>query len=198
MMEFFLTNSTTHFKLDREVNLEEAILFGGGLITHSKKVIRGNKCLGFDSVNFRVPLSSRRTATAIIHRTGSVILVGAKTFEDIKEASFNVSIWFQSGIKNARISNLCATLNVNRYINLYKLEKFIKENPEENTSSFYEPELFPGISYRYTGFGTKCHCTIYSTGKIMITGVKNVGQLEFTKDKLLCLLTNFGLNKVQF
>ena len=197
-MAYVITNSTTHFKLNHAVDFEHAIQTSGGLIKHTNKVLEGKISHGFDSIKFRVPLSSLNKATGILYRSGKVLLVGAKTWDDILESCLNITIWFGCGLSDCRISNLCAKMDMQKYINLYKLGEFILKNPEPNTTMVYEPELFPALNYKYNGFSTNCHCVIYSSGKVLITGVKNIGQLEFTSQKIECLFMNFWKNESKY
>jgi len=118
---------------------------------------------------------------------GKVICTGAKKIEDIEFSIKEVVNKIKSiGIKiksktEIEIQNIVASLDLNKELNLSFISK---ELMLENTS--YEPDQFPGLVYKMDDTGAVL--LIFSTGKIVCVGVKNLEDaskvIEMMKEKI--------------
>eukprot|EP01038_Epipyxis_sp_PR26KG_P015946 gene15946-21636_t len=114
--------------------------------------------------------------TALIFASGKMIVTGAKNLED----SVNAAKKFTSIIQkvgyptvrytNYKIQNMTATCDVGFPI---RLEGLIYAH---STNATYEPELFPGLIYRMAD--PKVVLLIFVSGKIVITGAKDVNSIQ--------------------
>ena len=69
-------------------------------------------------------------------------------------------------LSNLRVVTMSAVHTTSHPLNLERVAKEI--------NALYEPELFPAVMFkRY-----KIHFTCFSTGKVIVTGVKSTSQLE--------------------
>jgi transcription initiation factor TFIID TATA-box-binding protein len=118
---------------------------------------------------------------------GKVICTGAKKIEDIEYSLKEVVNKIKSiGVKtktktNMEIQNIVASFNLEKELNLSIISKALML---ENTS--YEPDQFPGLVYNMEDLGAIL--LIFSTGKIVCTGVKNFEDaskaIEIMKEKI--------------
>jgi transcription initiation factor TFIID TATA-box-binding protein len=118
---------------------------------------------------------------------GKVICTGAKKIEDIEYSLKEVvnkikSIGVKTKIKtNIEIQNIVASFNLEKELNLSIISKALML---ENTSN--EPDQFPGLVYNMEDLGAIL--LIFSTGKIVCTGVKNFEDaskaIEIMKEKI--------------
>lgn len=123
---------------------------------------------------------------------GKVICTGAKKIEDIEYSLKEVVNKIKSiGVKtktktNIEIQNIVASFELEKELNLSIISKGLML---ENTS--YEPDQFPGLVYNIEELGAIL--LIFSTGKIICTGVKNFEDaskaIEIMKDKILSIGT---------
>ena len=119
--------------------------------------------------------------TVLIFNSGSLILMGCKTIDDlfltcndiIKELRHigynNITIY------NLKVTNYCAAMNLNERINL---EKIANCYPKESS---LEMEIFPGLKLTMNNI----KYTIHYNGKFFGTGFKSIRQInkKFTKMK---------------
>ena len=127
--------------------------------------------------------------TALVFRTGKMVVTGAKSESDCKYggrkfAKILQKVGFERvQFHNFRIQNMVATSDVGFPIRLeglvYSHAKF----------SSYEPELFPGLIYRLVQ--PKTVLLIFVSGKVVITGAKSLGDLETAFDKMYPVLLEF-------
>jgi transcription initiation factor TFIID TATA-box-binding protein len=107
----------------------------------------------------------------IIFRNGKLIITGIKSFDDIEKIIENLIKKLKSIIKidldaknvETIIVNIVITANFYKRINL-DLSAIKLEN------SIYEPEVFPGLVYNCQN-PIKCVFLIFSTGKLVLTGI---------------------------
>lgn len=184
---------TAHLRLDRSINLEDEILTGGGLVTHSKKLFVGRQRKGFDSAIFRVPNREFRKITAIIHRSGKVIVLGTKSFPELQKTCQTISNWFEAPVlEGARVSNIVGSIDMARFVYLEKFHTFIREH-EPDLISELTLELFPSINVRvvHPQLEKNSQFIVFRTGKCIITGVKNEGQLSYLEKRVESLLNKY-------
>ena len=115
-------------------------------------------------------------STALVFRTGKMVVTGTKTLNESELAAKKyLSIIQKAGYNSAsfnefKIQNMTATCSCGFPISLegllYGYSQF----------STYEPELFPGLVYRM--IEPKIVFLVFVSGKVVITGAKNVEALE--------------------
>jgi transcription initiation factor TFIID TATA-box-binding protein len=121
---------------------------------------------------------------------GKIICTGAKKIEDInysiKEVTDkikNIDIKLKNK-PNIEIQNIIVSTDLEKELDLNTLSKSLLL---ENIS--YEPDQFPGLVYQMKDFGAIL--LIFSTGKIVCTGIKNLENaskaIEIIKEKILSL-----------
>lgn len=142
--------------------------------------------------------------TALIFPNGKLICLGAKTEEDSKKACkrFAKNIknldYPVSNVKNFKIQNIVGSCNVGFTIPLMKLYYHMKKYKCRVT---YEPEIFPGLIYRYLGKEDKNDengeqnlnivFLIFASGKMVITGAKKINQIYDSFEKVFQLISKF-------
>ena len=127
----------------------------------------------------------------LIFSSGKIVITGVRNDKALADG---LAIVIQS-LKTAgivplkepriKITNMVCSYNLERYINLNKLAiMFNVENVE------YEPEQFPGLVYRIAD--PKIVVLIFSSGKIILTGGKNLEDVRKGLDVLEKKLENLG------
>lgn len=114
----------------------------------------------------------------IIFRNGKLILTGIKSFGDIDlvidrvilEVTNTLQIHIEKELINSTVVNIVITADFFKKINL-DLAAIKLEN------SIYEPEVFPGLVYNCTN-PVKSVFLIFSTGKIVFTGIRDKNLIE--------------------
>ncbi|MFX1316092.1 MAG: TATA-box-binding protein [Promethearchaeota archaeon] len=114
----------------------------------------------------------------IIFRNGKLILTGLKSFDYIDLAIVRIiselknvlKIHIEKELMNIIIVNIVITANFFKKINL-DLAAIKLEN------SIYEPEVFPGLIYNCFN-PVKSVFLIFSTGKIVFTGIREKNLIE--------------------
>lgn len=113
--------------------------------------------------------------TALIFRSGKMVVTGAKRTADLIKAVKRILRMFVksgvtiSGKPRIQIQNIVASANLGMEVLLEKAAYLL-----ENT--MYEPEQFPGLIYRLTD--PKVVLLIFSSGKMVITGAKSEEEVE--------------------
>ncbi len=113
--------------------------------------------------------------TALIFRSGKMVITGAKRTTDlIKAVKRILRMFVKSGVTitgkpRIQIQNIVASANLGMEVLLEKAAYLL-----ENT--MYEPEQFPGLIYRLTD--PKVVLLIFSSGKMVITGAKSEEEVE--------------------
>ena len=130
--------------------------------------------------------------TFLIFTSGKLVCTGAKTVEMVHEAVGRVRTKLgEIGIEvhddpEIKIQNIVATSDLKTEIDLGTTAVSLGlENVE------YEPEQFPGLIYRVRD--PKAVALLFSTGKVVCTGTKDVGDVEIALTKIEAELINFGL-----
>jgi transcription initiation factor TFIID TATA-box-binding protein len=114
----------------------------------------------------------------IIFSNGKIILTGLKAFSHINiiirrlilRLNEVISIKLKNDLVETQIVNIVVTADFSKPINLdaasVKLE-----------NSIYEPEVFPGLTYNSFS-PVKCVFLIFSTGKVVLTGIRQKKLIE--------------------
>jgi len=126
--------------------------------------------------------------TALIFKSGKMIVTGAKNESDSKQASkiyaqIVQKVGFNVVLKDYKIQNMTATCDVGFPI---RLEGVLFTHAANAT---YEPEIFPGLVYRMTE--PKVTILVFVSGKIVVTGAK-------CEDTLSTAFTNIFPSLLEF
>ncbi|MEM1619826.1 MAG: TATA-box-binding protein [Fervidicoccaceae archaeon] len=140
----------------------------------------------FPGLVFRL---NRPKVTALIFKSGKMVVTGAKnTQELIRAVKKIIKVLYDHGIKirgkpKIQIQNIVASANLGVEVNLeeaaYKLE-----------NNMYEPEQFPGLIYRMRD--PHVVLLIFSSGKMVITGAKREGEVFEAVEKVYDRLRELG------
>jgi transcription initiation factor TFIID TATA-box-binding protein len=120
-------------------------------------------------------------AAALIFSSGKIVCTGARSIEDVRKVVKKVVKMIKSTkIGNPKkysiqIENIVASAQLPSRLNLDKIA-FEMENSE------YEPEQFPGLVYRMKN--PKAAFLLFSSGKVVCTGVRKVEDIEFAVDTI--------------
>jgi transcription initiation factor TFIID TATA-box-binding protein len=135
-------------------------------------------------------------STALIFKTGKMIVTGAKSEQDSKMAARKyVAIISKVGFPvrysdaNYKIQNITATVDVGFPI---RLEALVYAHSARST---YEPELFPGLVFRMAE-PVKAVFLIFVSGKIVITGVKTSDIMNIAVQEIYSILIDFRKNSL--
>jgi transcription initiation factor TFIID TATA-box-binding protein len=129
-------------------------------------------------------------AAALIFSSGKIVCTGAKNIEKANEAIAKVVAKIgEAGIKvpktyDVEVENIVASSKIDAKLNLEEIT-FSLENAE------YEPEQFPGLVYRITE--PRVAFLLFSSGKIICTGARNVNDVYVALDKLKEKLEGIGV-----
>ena len=124
-------------------------------------------------------------STALIFKTGKIVCTGTSSVEESKIAAKKYArnikkIGYAVKFSNFKIQNIVGSCDVKFHI---RLSEILTGNPQ---LCQYEPEVFPGLVYRLPD--PKVTLLIFSTGKLVLTGAKEEGQLEKAYRKIYPLL----------
>lgn len=121
-------------------------------------------------------------ATLLLFKSGKVVCVGVKSVQEGKSA-------MQIGLKKLNIKyvalNICPQLFVGSVDLGFRIDlnKFYEA---VNRKCFYEIEIFPALIYKRNGISV----TLFSSGKLILTGAKFEYQLHRTYKIILSILEN--------
>ena len=145
--------------------------------------------------------------TALIFSTGKIVVLGAKTEEDSKNACRKYgkilkSLGYTSIVlKKFKIQNIVSSCKVNFNIKISRLYIHMK-GLLYSDKVHYEPELFPGLIYHYIDENNLSNPTdnqlnlvflVFSSGNIVIAGAKNRHQAYNAFEKFYPLLFKFAV-----
>ncbi|MCY0868234.1 MAG: TATA-box-binding protein [Desulfurococcus sp.] len=114
-------------------------------------------------------------ATALIFRSGKMVVTGTKSTQQLVEAVKRIIKTFMKngidihGRPRVQIQNIVAGGDIHAYVNLEKAAYTLED-------SMYEPEQFPGLIHRMRD--PRVVLLIFSSGKMVITGAKEEGEVE--------------------
>ncbi|XP_018054376.1 PREDICTED: TATA-box-binding protein isoform X2 [Atta colombica] len=114
-------------------------------------------------------------ATALIFRSGKLVCTGARSEQDSflaakKFARIIQKLGFPVKFSSFKIQNIVATCDLKFPIKLELLYQF------HGQFSSYEPELYPGLTYRM--YSPRVVLLIFVNGKVVLTGAKNRTELQ--------------------
>jgi transcription initiation factor TFIID TATA-box-binding protein len=126
---------------------------------------------------------------ALIFSSGKVVLTGIRNDKALADGlAIIIKSLKEAGIKPLKepkvaVTNMVCSYDLGKYINLNKVVVTLNvENIE------YEPEQFPGLVYRIKD--PKIVVLIFSSGKIILTGGKNLEDIRRGLDVLEQTLAN--------
>lgn len=143
----------------------------------------------FPGVVYRI--KEPKTAT-LLFRSGKLVCTGAKSIEDVHKAVKTVIKSIEAaGIsvdKNPHIDiqNIVATSDLHADLDLNVIAITLGLERVE-----YEPEQFPGLVYRIDE--PKVVALLFSSGKVVCTGAKTVGDVEKAVNHIHTVLNNASL-----
>jgi len=127
--------------------------------------------------------------TCLVFVTGKIVITGVKGAGESDIAAHKVRSVFKKLGYNVKTSpvkpqNIVGTFNVGRKLDLIKFQI------ANYNSSIYEPELFPGLTYRSGG----CTFLLFISGKVVITGAKSINMIHESYDKNSLIIKHFIAN----
>ncbi|XP_077256283.1 TATA-box binding protein-related factor [Temnothorax americanus] len=127
-------------------------------------------------------------ATALIFRSGKLVCTGARSEEDSllaakKFARIIQKLGFPVKFSCFKIQNMVATCDLKFPIKLDKL------NQAHCQFSSYEPELYPGLTYRLVN--PRVVLLIFVNGKVVLTGAKYRTELQDALNNIYPILKSF-------
>ena len=155
-----LVNVVATVEMDKQFDLEEMLI----------KIPNCEKANVW--VKARIPPYNKYTA---FYGSGKFLITGVKSEEELNNVATNVV----SYINKYGIDNQIKNININNRVYIDQLgfdvdlEKLIVELNEHDAS--YEPEQFPGMNFK-DNHGI--NYLLFRSGKITITGVKNLKNFE--------------------
>jgi transcription initiation factor TFIID TATA-box-binding protein len=124
------------------------------------------------------------------YKSGKFLITGIKSLETIDSTAQRIlkildSAGIQCNITKIEIVNIVClgTLNIK-----FTLEKLVAQLNSSDVS--YEPEQFPGLIYKKWG----ATFLLFSTGKVVITGVRDFEEAKHLLEKLEKILNPNHLN----
>ncbi len=131
-------------------------------------------------------------AAALIFSSGKIVCTGARSVKDVKKVVKKVVEMIKTAkigepkTYSIQIENIVASAKLEAKLNLDKIA-FELENSE------YEPEQFPGLVYRMKN--PKVAFLLFSSGKVVCTGVRKVEDIEFAVKTISKRLKSIGALK---
>ncbi len=131
-------------------------------------------------------------AAALIFSSGKIVCTGARSIGDVRKVVKKVVQMIKTAKLgqpkkySIQIENIVASAKLPSRLNLDKIA-FELENSE------YEPEQFPGLVYRTKD--PKAAFLLFSSGKIVCTGVRKVEDIESSVRNITKKLKSIGALK---
>lgn len=127
-------------------------------------------------------------ATALVFATGKMEVLGTRTVEDARLAARKFArifqkLGYQPKMTDFAIHNMVGNVDTGMVIRLEGIRA------KHYLFSSYEPENFPGLSYRM--MDPKVTCLIFVKGKVVIVGAKKREDLDVAIEKLWPALVEF-------
>ena len=118
--------------------------------------------------------------TTLIWGSGKIVCLGLKNFKDCESALNAViariqDVGFDGKYSGFAVQNIVASFNWGKRINLTKVYGMYPK------LSFFEPEIFPGLKFK---IHERITVMVFQTGKMMITGAKDMDEIEFIVRKI--------------
>ncbi|KAK3052862.1 hypothetical protein LTR09_005926 [Extremus antarcticus] len=158
-----ITNIVCGVNLNCRFELKTIALYGRNVTYYPKKF---NAAI----IRMREP-----KATALVFQTGKMQVLGAKSVDDAKLAARKFArmlqkMGFSPRMEGFNVQNIVAVVDTKMIIRLEKLHH------DHYVYSRWEPELFPGLVYRF--HESKVKALVFTTGKVVLLGSKQEEQLD--------------------
>lgn len=133
-------------------------------------------------------------SAALIFRSGNIVCTGAKSVEAVTDAIHHVVEKLQSlglfvpDALNIRVQNIVSSADLDRRRNLNAIAIGLGLEVVE-----YEPDQFPGLIYRLDD--PDVVALLFESGKLVITGTKDVTAAERAIESIDRELSELGLNE---
>lgn len=126
------------------------------------------------------------------YATGKFLVTGVKSFEDLKKTVERVIhelnlLDIKVELNEIKISNIVLSDQLELKLSL---DELISELNPSNSS--YEPEQFPGLFYKDSD---GISYTLFSSGKIIITGLTDIKMAKKNLEKFQELIYNININR---
>ncbi len=123
------------------------------------------------------------SATILLYKTRKFICIGSKSKRQCAANAILFANKLSTKLDRFRVTNIVAKSALNKNINLFKYWPIISAH----IRGYFESEIFPGL---YLQFNHKACAKLFSSGKIFITGVLSVGEIESVICTLIAVLNN--------
>ena len=169
---FKIVNLVATAALDRSIDLESLRELFPQEVIHDP-AIYGGRVAYFKSKDMQGKIT--------IFWSGKMISVGTQTVEAARKELKLVARTLMAKLKTEpKIQNIVATANLHREMNLEE----ISLSSSGMMHVTYEPEQFPAAIIRFNS-PVKATVLLFSSGKVVITGTKDVDELEVLLDVLM-------------
>lgn len=128
-------------------------------------------------------------AAALIFSSGKIVCTGARSIKDVEKVIEKVvRMLKKAGVEKPKkysiqIENIVASAKLPSRLSLDKIAFELEE-------SEYEPEQFPGLVFRMKN--PKVAFLLFSSGKIVCTGLRRIKDLEDSVSKIIKKLKSIG------
>ncbi|KAK0641332.1 hypothetical protein B0T16DRAFT_461407 [Cercophora newfieldiana] len=131
--------------------------------------------------------------TTLVFATGKMVITGAKSAElarlaGRKHARMIQKCGFQTKFMDFKVQNFVASCSTGFYV---RLEGIVSRYPD---FARYEPEIFPGLVYKIAG--ANITMLVFTNGKVVITGVKEVDKIYESFAKVYPILLDEKMGDV--
>ena len=163
-----VTNITASFKVDKCFDL--SALCQDALTNESRVTLVGGKPKKFNSVVQRLIIRGK-IVTALIYKSGGVVLVGGKTKKIVREAMSQFLVEHNCQLRQPlTFSNFAMTFSVPHNLDLIRIYKHVLTGTSALCCPIYEVELFPSLLLTKKNTSTKA--SIFHTGRVIVTGCR--------------------------
>lgn len=172
-MEF--VNSTATFKVKGPVDLLSLL---------GRQELWPKRTRGFASVSVLLFLNNRNAATALVYATGSVVLVGARSMNDLEEAvQVFLHVTDTTLVQPLKLHNIAYSFRIPPQP-LEALYCAVKSSGCFDDVSL-EPEMFPALTFRLKGTNRKA--CVFASGKVNLVGNKSEPEALQLRDMFLAV-----------
>ena len=187
-MELKITNTTASFRVER-VNFEEIkskCEWTNGQINLNNFSVRR-----FQAMKRKIDIGNQNV-TALIYQSGGIVLIGAKSKEQVEEASMVLASDLKLVVlKEPTISNVAGSCTFKAPLKLWNFLQFLKRNTIQCSEwCDLNEEFFPALRVRMKKKEKPVYL-IFPSGKVIITGCIDITTLIKHHALLIKLYTKF-------
>ena len=131
--------------------------------------------------------SDHSTKSIKVFSNGRLQITGLASVSDAKKAVQNlINILYLSNnsiestnvvVKSAKIAMINSNFSFNIGIDIIKLKSQL-EQKYKNMQIIYNPDVYPGLKIKHTTNSGVSSIFVFSTGNVVITGVKSINEIE--------------------